>query len=253
MKLADKVAIVTGAASGIGADAARTFAREGAKVALVDLNGDALASVEREITEAGGEALAICANVADAEAVQAGVARVLSCWQHVDVLLTCSAISPGGRVDELDEATWDRVFDINVKGCFLWARAVLPTMLARQRGSIVFVGSQLVASSGGGNASYVASKGAVATLAKTMAVDYASQGIRVNALMPGVIDTPMSRTSIGRSADPDATRTRWQNRHAMKRFGRVEETSRAALFLASDDSSFTTGSWLFVDGGWSAT
>jgi NAD(P)-dependent dehydrogenase (short-subunit alcohol dehydrogenase family) len=253
MKLAGKVAIVTGAGSGIGADAARTFAREGARVVLVDIDRQALVAVERDIEDTGGVAMALCADVSDSRAASEGVAAVLERWQRIDVLLACSAISPGGTVDQLDEATWDRVFSINVKGVFLWSRAVLPGMLERRSGSIIFVASQLVAASGGGNASYVASKGAVATLAKTMAVDYSAQGVRVNALMPGVIDTPMSRASIGRAADPAATRARWQNRHAMRRFGTVDETSKAALFLASDDSSFTTGSWLFVDGGWSAT
>jgi hypothetical protein len=145
MKLADKVAVVTGAGSGIGADAARTFAREGARVALVDVNRDALAAVEREIVDAGGEAISLCADVSDARLAAEGIATVLDKWQRIDVLLACSAISPGGTVDQLDEATWDRVFAINVKGVFLWSRAVLPTMLEQRSGSIVLVASQLVA------------------------------------------------------------------------------------------------------------
>jgi NAD(P)-dependent dehydrogenase (short-subunit alcohol dehydrogenase family) len=125
-------------------------------------------------------------------------------------------------------------------------------MIERGRGSIILLGSQLVVSSGGNNAAYIASKGAITSLAKTMAVDHARHGIRVNALMPGVIDTPMSRKSLTRYPDVEATRQRWAGRHALGRFGKPEEVARAALFLASEDSSFTTGSLLFVDGGWSA-
>lgn len=178
--------------------------------------------------------------------------HILQAWKRIDVLITCAAISAGGTVVTIDEAAWDRVFSINVKGTYLWLHEVVPVMISQQSGSIILLASQLVISSAGNSAAYIASKGAIATLAKTMAVDHAAHGIRVNALMPGVIDTPMSRKSLTRFEDPEAAKVRWSNRHAMRRFGRAEEIARAALFLASDDSSFTTGSWLFADGGWSA-
>ena len=252
-KLQERVAVVTGAASGIGAATALLFARQGARVALVDIDGDGLAQTRDAIAATGAQARMIQADVSQAPCAAEGVAAVIADWGRIDVVVTAAGTSSGGTVASTDEAAWDRVFAINVKGTYLWLHEALPHMVARGSGAIVLVGSQLAVSSGGNNAAYIASKGAIASLAKTMAVDHAPQGIRVNAVMPAVIDTPMSRRSIQRNADPDATRQRWMQRHPMNRFGTAEEVARAVLFLASDDASFTTGSLLFVDGGWTAT
>lgn len=252
MKLENQVAVVTGAASGIGAAAARLFAAEGAKVALIDIDEPGLAATAAQIRADGGTAVTQVADVTDGHAARDGVALIIEQWGRIDTLMTCSGISVGGTVATIDEALWDRVFSVNVKGTYLWLHQALPGMIERGRGSIILLGSQLVVSSGGNNAAYIASKGAITSLAKTMAVDHARHGIRVNALMPGVIDTPMSRKSLTRYSDVEATRQRWAGRHALGRFGKPEEVARAALFLASEDSSFTTGSLLFVDGGWSA-
>lgn len=251
-KLQDRVAVVTGAASGIGAATAGLFARHGARIALVDIDADGLARTGEAVVAAGGEALVLRADVARAQDAADGIARVMERWGRIDVVVTCSGVSIGGTVETTDEAGWDRVFAINVKGTYLWLHEALPHMAAGGGGSIVMIGSQLAVSSGGSNAAYIASKGAIASLARTMAVDHASQGIRVNAVMPAVIDTPMSRRSLGRYQEPEATRERWMQRHPMKRFGTPEEVARAILFLASADASFTTGSLLFVDGGWTA-
>jgi len=248
MKLKNQVAIVTGGASGIGAASARLFAAEGAKVALVDRDAAGLAKVAAEISGA----LTIEADVSDNVQAQAGVARVMQQWGRIDVLMTAAGISLGGTVDKIDEAAWDRTFNVNVKGTFLWVHHAIQPMIAAKSGAIVTVGSQLAQSSIGGNAAYVASKGAIASFTKTIAVDHAPQGIRVNALMPGVIDTPMPARSIQRQADPEAARAFWKKRHPMGRIGQPEEVAKAALFLASDDSSFVTGTLLFVDGGWTA-
>jgi NAD(P)-dependent dehydrogenase (short-subunit alcohol dehydrogenase family) len=248
MKLKDQVAIVTGGASGIGAASARLFAAEGAKVALVDRDAAGLARVAAEIPGA----LTIEADVSDNAQAEAGVARVMKQWGRIDVLMTAAGISLGGTVDKVDEAAWDRTFAVNVKGTFLWVHHVVQPMIAAKSGTIVTVGSQLAQSSIGGNAAYIASKGAIASFTKTIAVDHAAQGIRVNALMPGVIDTPMPARSIQRQADPEAARAFWKKRHPMGRIGQPEEVAKAALFLASDDSSFVTGTLLFVDGGWTA-
>lgn len=248
MKLEDKVAIVTGAASGIGAAAARLFAAEGARVALVDRDR---AGLDRLAGEIAG-ALAIEADVGHDGQARDGVARVLEHWGRIDVLMTAAGISLGGTVDAIDEAAWDRTFAVNVKGTFLWVHHAIKPMIAARSGAIVTVGSQLAQSSLGGNAAYVASKGAIASFTKTIAVDHARQGIRVNALMPGVIDTPMPARSLQRQADPEAAHAFWKQRHPMGRIGQPEEVAKAALFLASGDSSFVTGTLLFVDGGWTA-
>lgn len=251
-KLADKVSVITGAGSGIGAATAELFAVEGSRLALIDIDGTALEAVAARLRDQGATVLTQVADVSDGAAARSTVIDIVAKWGRIDVLMPCSGISVGGTVATIDEALWDKVFAVNVKGSYLWMHEVLPHMMQRRSGSIILLGSQLVVSSAGGNAAYIASKGALATLAKTMAVDHAGDGIRVNVLMPGVIDTAMSRKSLTRYEDPVATRQRWANRHAMQRFGQPEEVARAALFLACDDSSFTTGSQLFVDGGWSA-
>jgi 2-keto-3-deoxy-L-fuconate dehydrogenase len=252
MKLKDRVAIVTGAASGIGAASAKLFAAEGAKVALVDQNEGGLKKVAAEIKAKGGSTITITADVSSNAKARTGVERVIKRWGSIDVLLTAAGASTGGTVDAIDEEAWDRTFAINVKGTFLWIHHAIPHMIAAKKGSIVTIGSQLAQSSPGRNAAYVASKGAIASFTKTMAVDHALQGIRVNALMPGVIDTPMPARTLKRYADPEAMKAYWKERHPMGRIGQPEEVARAALFLASDDSSFVTGHLMFVDGGWTA-
>jgi len=252
MKLKDQVAIVTGGASGIGAASARLFAAEGAKVALVDLDEAGLGQVAADIEGRGGTAMTIAADVSRDDQARDGVARVMEKWGRIDVLLTAAGASTGGTVDTIEEAAWDRTFAINVKGTYLWIHYAIAPMIAAGSGAIVTIGSQLAQSSPGKNAAYIASKGAIASFTKTMAVDHAAQGIRVNALMPGVIDTPMPAKSLTRYADPEAMRTFWKHRHPMGRIGQPEEVAKAALFLACDDSSFVTGTLLFVDGGWTA-
>lgn len=247
MKLGGKVAIVTGGGSGIGAASARLFAAEGAKVALVDQDAEGLAKVA-----SGLDAITIVADVSNDRQAREGVARVVDKWGRIDVLLTAAGMSTGGTVDTIDEAAWDRTFDVNVKGTFLWIRYAIPHMIAAKSGAIITIGSQLAQSSPGKNAAYVASKGAIASFTKTIAVDHARQGIRANALMPGVIDTPMPARSLKRYPDPDKMRAYWHERHPMGRIGQPEEVAKAALFLACDDSSFVTGHLMFVDGGWTA-
>jgi NAD(P)-dependent dehydrogenase (short-subunit alcohol dehydrogenase family) len=252
MKLKDRVAIVTGGASGIGAASARLFAAEGARLALVDQDEVGLGQVAADIEAAGGSAIIIPADVSSDAEARTGVDRVIEKWGRVDVLLTAAGMSTGGTVDAIEEAAWDRTFAVNVKGTYLWIHYAIKSMIENRSGAIVTIGSQLAQSSPGKNAAYIASKGAIASFTKTMAVDHAAQGIRVNALMPGVIDTPMPAQSLKRYADPEAMKTFWKHRHPMGRIGKPEEVARAALFLACDDSSFVTGTLLFIDGGWTA-
>jgi NAD(P)-dependent dehydrogenase (short-subunit alcohol dehydrogenase family) len=151
-----------------------------------------------------------------------------------------------------DPADWDAVFRTNVGGTWLWSRAAVPQMQRQGKGSIITLASQLAIVGGRGNSAYISAKGAIISLTRTMAVDFATDGIRVNAIAPGAIDTPMLRRSFARHADPEPVREASRNRHAMKRFGKAEEVAETALHLASDASSFTTGTVMVVDGGWLA-
>ncbi|MEI6201019.1 MAG: SDR family oxidoreductase [Enhydrobacter sp.] len=243
MKLKDKVAIVTGAASGIGAEVARVFAREGARVALVDRDRIDAPRVDAKVFQG---------DVSDAAFAAMTVAEVAKAWGRLDVVLTAAGMSVGKKLADTTEEEWDRVFAVNAKGTFLWLKACLAPMIASGGGSMITVASQIPLSGGRNTASYAASKGAVIALTKSVALDYAADKVRVNALAPGAIDTPFLHRSFTRASDPAAARQASIDRHPMKRFGTVEEVAKAALFLASDDSSFTTGSVLMVEGGWNA-
>ena len=249
-RLAGRVAIVTGAASGIGQAVALLFAAEGARVALVDLDEARMQATAGAITTAGGTASAHVGDVADAAFADATVAAATGAWQRVDVLVTAAGISVGRSLRDTASDEWDRVFAVNVKGTFVWLKAVLPGMVERRRGAIVTVGSQLALAGGRGSASYIASKGAVISLTRAVALDHAIDGIRANVLVPGAIETPMLERSFARAPDPAAARERSRLRHPLERFGTPAECAQATLWLASDEASFTTGAILPVDGGW---
>ena len=243
MRLDGKVAVITGGASGIGLASARRFAEAGARVAVVDQDEHALAAMPPGMMGLAGD-------VSDPDQVARCAARLAAELGPVQVLMTSAAISSGKTVEDTSPEEWDRVFRVNVTGTYLWMRAILPGM---ERGaSIVTVASQLAQAGARANAAYVASKGAVISLTRTVALDVAPRGIRVNALLPGAIDTPLLARSFGRRADPDAAREASRTRHPLGRFGRPEEVAEAALYLASDASAFTTGVALPVDGGWLA-
>lgn len=244
--------MVTGGGSGIGAATARLFAREGARLAVVDRDAAGADATVAAIRGAGGDALALVSDVADPESSLAGTAAVVERWGRLDSLVAAAGFSCGGTVLTTDPADWDSVFRANVGGTWLWSRAVIPAMQRGGGGAIVTVASQLALAGGRGNAAYIAAKGAILSLTRTMALDHAADNIRVNALVPGAIDTPMLRRSFGRSSDPVATEQASRERHAMRRLGQADEVAEAALFLASPASSFVTGTALPVDGGWLA-
>jgi NAD(P)-dependent dehydrogenase (short-subunit alcohol dehydrogenase family) len=171
---------------------------------------------------------------------------------RLDILMTAAGFSCGGTVLTTSPDDWDAVFRANVGGTWLWARAAVPQMQRQNKGSIITLASQLAMAGGKGNSAYIAAKGAIISLTRTMAVDFATDGIRVNAIAPGAIDTPMLRRSFARHSNSEEVREASRNRHAMKRFGEAEEIAQAALHLASDASSFTTGTVMVVDGGWLA-
>lgn len=243
MRMADKVAVITGGASGIGLATARLFLTEGAQVAAVDQDVAALAALPAGI-------LGLHADVGDPAAVADAHGRIAAALGPVTTLMTSAGISTGQAVQDTAPEDWDRVMRVNLTGTYLWMRAVLPGM--RRGGAIVTVASQLAISGGRGNAAYIASKGAVISLTRSVAVDVAARGIRVNCLAPGAIDTPLLTRGFARHTDPAAARTASEARHAMGRIGAVQEVAEAALYLASDAAGFTTGVVLPVDGGWTA-
>jgi 2-keto-3-deoxy-L-fuconate dehydrogenase len=252
MRLQGRTAIVTGAGSGIGRASALLFAREGAYVALVDRDRVGLQETLTAIEGAEGETSMHVGDVGDADFARAAVADIIARRGRLDVLMTAAGISCGGTVVTTDPTDWDAVFRTNVGGTWLWSRAVVPEMQRQGSGSIITLASQLAIAGGRNNSAYIAAKGAIVSLTRTMALDFAIDGIRVNAIAPGAIDTPMLRRSFARHADPDGGREASRNRHAMKRFGRAEDIAEAALYLANDASSFTTGTVMVVDGGWLA-
>jgi 2-keto-3-deoxy-L-fuconate dehydrogenase len=252
VRLKDHVAVITGAASGIGREVALRFAAEGARTVIVDQNIQGLAALAGQIEAGGGQTLVSCGSVDDAANVAATIDNALHRWSRIDSLVTVAGISVGGIATQTSEADWERVFSVNVKGTFLWCKGVLPSMMQRRSGSLVTVASQLALAGGRNNASYVASKGAILSFTKSLALDYAPYGIRANALVPAAIETPMLRRSFARQADPAEAELRAVARHPLGRLGQPHEVAAAALFLASEDSAFTTGGTLTVDGGWLA-
>ncbi len=241
-RLAGKVAVITGAASGIGAASAALFQSEGCLLALID----------RTMPAADFPALRLEGDVGDEAIVQNHADAVHRHFGKIDILLACAGCSAGTTVPDTSLDVWNAVLRTNLTGSFLWSRAVLGPMRRQRSGSIILIGSQLALAGGRSNAAYLASKGAIVSMMQTMAVDHAAEGIRVNALVPGAIDTPLLKRAFRRADDPAAAEARSVARHPLGRLGRADEVARAALFLASDEASFTTGSCLRVDGGWLA-
>lgn len=232
MRLQGKQAIVTGGASGIGAAIVERFLAEGAQVLAVDIT--------RMPARPGLQTL-----IADVREIPHEV-------PPADILVCAAGISLGKTILETSGEDWDRVFAVNAKGTFLWFKAILPGMVARKSGSLIAVASQLAVASGRNNCSYTASKGAIISLVRSVALDYADKGIRANALLPGATATPMLERAFARRADPAAAREAARARHPVGRFGEPGEIAAAAVFLASDEASFVTGTALPVDGGFLA-
>jgi NAD(P)-dependent dehydrogenase (short-subunit alcohol dehydrogenase family) len=235
-----KVALVTGAASGIGGACARRFADEGARVAGIDMVVP---------DDHPCDAFAV-ADVRDSDAVTAAVDGFVAHLGRIDVLVNAAGVSSFGSADSIDDAEWNRVLDINLKGTWHVARAVLPGMVEQRSGSIVNLASIEGIEGGQSQAAYNASKGGVVVLTRSMAVDYGYANVRVNCLCPGMIDTPMTAALQDKNLAPVLSWFREQ--HLLGRTGKPEEVAAAALFLASEDASFVTGHALAVDGGYLA-
>lgn len=246
-RLTGKFAILTGAASGIGAATARLFAREGASVAILDVNEEAAHQLAADIRAAGDKAEAWRCDVADAGQVSAAIEAGVERFGAIDVLFNNAGIALRAPVSEQDEESWDRVIDTNVKGAYLCSRASLPHF-ASEGGSIVHTSSVTGITGVRGRAAYSSAKAALVGLTRNMAVDYAHRNIRVNCVCPGFVRTPFIK---GILADPERTR-RLTAMHPLGRLGEPDDIASAVLFLASDESSWITGHALVVDGGFSA-
>jgi NAD(P)-dependent dehydrogenase (short-subunit alcohol dehydrogenase family) len=237
--------LISGAASGIGRALALAQVAAGARVCAFDIDGAGLAELAGQgITTVEGDA-------ANPDDIERAAQLAVETFGGLDGLVPCAARSTGRSVAESDADDWATILALNVTGPALLARACLPALEA-SKGAIVFVASQLALAGGRGNAPYIASKGAILSLTRTLAVDCAAAGVRVNAVAPGAVETPMLERSFGRRPDPAAARAASEARHAMGRLGQPEEIAHAIGFLLDPASSFITGAVLPVDGGWLA-
>lgn len=248
MRLHDRVALVTGAGSGIGRAIARLFAQEGARVAVLDRAEERAKETVAQIGGTGGEALALTADVSKQAEVKAAVARIVAAFGRIDILVNNAAIATGADILEFGEDIWDLNLDVVLKSVFLCSREVLPVMIEQKRGAIVNIAS--VNGLGAyGEPAYSAAKAGVINLTKTMAVSYGLHQVRVNAICPGTIETPIWQSRL--EADPHIFE-RLAGWYPLGRVGRPEDVAKAALFLASDDAAWITGANLVVDGGLTA-
>jgi NAD(P)-dependent dehydrogenase (short-subunit alcohol dehydrogenase family) len=245
MHLSGKVAIITGGGSGIGKAIALAFVREGAKVVIAGRDSKRLDAAAAEI---GADCLAMSADVSSAGDVQKLVNAAIDKFKRINILVNNAAVLLPGSAESLSEEDFDQTFDINVKGLWLLSRAVLPHMRASAGGSIINIASVLSMVGARNRVAYAASKGAVMAMTKAMALDHAAENIRVNCIAPGIVETEM----VARFSTDENARKQRIAMHPMGRFGQPGEIASAAVFLASDESGWTTGSVLTIDGGYNA-
>lgn len=252
MKLIDKVAIITGAGSGIGRAAALLFACEGAKVVVADISAPGGQDTIAQITAQGGQAVAVEVDVSQSRQVKRMVRTAADAYGRLDILFNNAGTNLAATVTETDEEDWERMMAVNVGGVFLGCKYAIPVMIENGGGVIINTSSAAGIVGLKGLAAYTASKGAVLQLTRNIALDYAEHNIRANALCPGVTESPMTLAVIEGQRDPEAMRQRMDSGRPLGRMAQPEEMAKAALFLASDDSSFMTGAPLIVDGGYTA-
>jgi NAD(P)-dependent dehydrogenase (short-subunit alcohol dehydrogenase family) len=249
MRLRGKVALISGGARGMGASEARLFAREGARVVIGDILDAEGQAVAADIKAQGDDALFVRLDVTDEGDWDRAVARTVEHFGKLDILVNNAGVGGGSRIEDTTVKEWDHVMDVNAKGVFLGTRAVIPAMRRAGGGSIINISSQLgLVGTDISSPQYQASKGAVRLLTKTTAMQYAREGIRANSVHPGPIVTAMTER---RRADPEHYRL-MLSRIPLGRFGEPDEVSYGVLYLASDESTFVTGSELVIDGGWTA-
>ncbi|RKP54015.1 glucose 1-dehydrogenase [Cohnella endophytica] len=249
-RLANKVALITGAGSGIGQSSALLFAKEGARVVVNDLDAVKGEETVKMIRDAGGEAIFIGADVTKPEQVSAMVEEIKLEYGRIDVLFNNAGISGVGVLHEIEPEAWDRVINVNIRGVYLPSKFVIPLMIEQREGSIINMSSCIAEIGLAKRASYAATKGAVLALTKSMQVDYAAYNIRVNALLPGTILTPFVENYLRTSYDdPETAIASLKTRQLSGDLGRPHDVAQAALFLASDESKFMMGSPFYIDGG----
>lgn len=250
MQLAGKAALISGAGGDICRAIAIAFAREGASVVCCDIDAERAAETVRLINEVGGQAISQACDAADEKQTIAAAVAGHAAFGRLDILVSGAAPNdPSGTVLELTVAGWQQVLDINLTGSFLLSRAVLPYMIAAGGGSIIFIASQMGRVGAARRPAYCATKGALIQLAKVMAIDHAPQNVRVNTLSPGAVET---QRMVYRYGSFEAAQQQHGPKHLLGRLGRPDEIAAAAVFLASEASSFVTGSDLLVDGGYTA-
>jgi len=248
-RLQNRVALITGGASGIGRATAQLFAREGALVAVADIAAEAGEAVISEILEAGGEAIFIRCDVTQPVECRQAVAQAAKRWGRLDVLFNNAGVTRRATVLGTSEEEWDWVMAVNVTSVFLMSKAAIPVMIESGGGAIVNTASGWGLVGGKNAVSYCASKGAVIQLTRAMAIDHGSEGIRVNAICPGDTDTPMLANEAQQIGQTHAQILAESVDRPLQRVGRPEEIADAVLYLASDAASFVTGTTLVVDGG----
>jgi NAD(P)-dependent dehydrogenase (short-subunit alcohol dehydrogenase family) len=240
-RLEGKVALITGAGKGIGEGIARRFADEGAAVGVLDINRDWCESVAADIRQAGGRAVPVLCDIRDERQVARAVAEVTQAFGPVTVLMNNAAVMPSGRLHETSPEDFDRCVSVNLRGTYLVNRAVIP--------GIIHMASITGVRGLPGLAVYSATKGALIALTRAMSTDYARYGIRVNAVSPGTIDSPMLHNFLAAQSHPEELRKAFDEMHPIGRVGTIAEVANVIVFLASDEASFVTGSNYEVDGG----
>ena len=249
MRLDGKVALISGGSRGMGAFEAELFVQEGAKVVICDVRDDEGDALAKKIVDRGGEAAFVHLDVTSESDWAAAVREAVERYGKLDVLVNNAGVSARGSIEETSPDDWDRVKDIIAKGVFLGTRSAIPEMRKAGGGSIINISSQLgLVGMGESSPQYQASKGAVRIFSKSAAIQYAHEGIRVNSVHPGPIITPMTEA---RRSD-EVVRQRMISRIPLGRYGESEDVAYGVLYLASDESSFVTGSELVIDGGWTA-
>ena len=248
-----KVALITGGASGLGAESGRRLAREGAAIVLTDMDAEGGQAVADEIVTAGGQAIFLSQNVTDQDRWPMVVAAALDRFRRLDILVNSAGIANGGGpLLEVSFDDWRHMISVNLDGTFLGMKAVAPTMVEAGRGSIINLSSILGKVGAAGAPAYCASKGGVLMLTKSTALELAPLGVRVNSVHPGFIETPMVATVFHNAENGNEMRDGIISRHAMGRLGVAREIADGIVFLASDESSFMTGAELVIDGGYTA-